>query len=262
VQWWRCWLAVSCFKKKSHSDACQSIKCVFCGEQRRLDDGNVRAAAAHITHKVNSHEDKKYVQKITREWRQLAEDIGHDGLLSSIGTISNPVLDLRAAGVFYDRTCYALAKRKQSRKSNVANNDTVSNQSNEEFMKLFTLKQVISYIECSKRENKTSFKLADLGSMYKRILDNYDIIYEFQSKRFFELLKAKLPALQKFHHGRGAAAYVTLNSTTSKEMFEPSGSREEFEQINEQINEFGIWNKKSVPAFITEDINFSNQTSN
>jgi len=55
-------------------------------------------------------------------------------------------LDLRAAGVFYDLSCYTKAKRKQARKAQ--NASSVTN-SNEEFIKLHALKQVVAYQRCN-----------------------------------------------------------------------------------------------------------------
>ena len=215
-------------RKRSHAEAFENISCIFCGGSRNLKEKSVRAAAAKITCKVNSSEDKDYVKNATREWRQLAQDIQHSRLISVIGTNEHPALDLRAAEVFYDLNCYRSAKRKQSRKRSVStSNDTIC--SNEDFIKLFALKQIVSYIESNQNETAASFKLVDLGTMYKNILHRYGLSYEYQSLQFFELLKTELPELKKFYHGQGAAVYVSLQNTIDKAFFEPVSSREEYE---------------------------------
>jgi len=200
----------------------------FCGESRSVNEKNVRAAAAKITCKINSPEDKDYVKSATREWRQLAQDIQHSRLISVIGTNEHPAMDLRAAEVFYDLNCYRSAKRKQSRKCSSSN---PNNSSNEDFIKLFALKQIVSHIASNQNETTatTSFKLVDLGAMFANILSRYGLSYEYQSLQFFELLKSELPELKKFHHGQGAAVYVSLQNTIDKAFFEPVTSREEYE---------------------------------
>ena len=185
----------------------------------------MQAAVAKITCKANSSEDKDYVKNATREWRQLEQDIQHSRLILVIGTNEHPALDHRAAELFYDLNCYRSAKRKQSRKRSVStSSDTIC--SNEDFIKLFALKQVVSYIESNQNETAASFKLVDLGTMYKNIFHHYGLSYEYQSLQFFELLKTEL---KKFYHGQGAAVYVSLQNTIDKAFFEPVSSREEYE---------------------------------
>ena len=178
-------------RKRSHDKAFGGISCIFCSESRLLSDKNVRAAAAKITSKINSNTDKNYVLHITKEWRQLAKDIQHPGLLDEIGTNSNPVLDLRAAEVFYDLSCHTKAKRKQQKKLDSSTPDKTNNQ---EFIRSFALKQIIAYIE----SKQSSLKLASLLKMYTEILQQYraEQICS-KSSTFFDLLKAELPELQK-----------------------------------------------------------------
>jgi len=219
-------------RKRSHADAFGGTSCVLCGETRLLSDKQVRAAAAKVTCKVNSSEDKNHVLQVTREWRQLAQDIQHAGLIAVIGTNKNPTLDLRAAEVFYDLSCYSKAKRKQARKAKSACSATSND---EEFIKLHALKQIVAYIKSNQTKSAISFKLASLQSMFAEILQRYGVEHDRKATNFFELLKLELPELQKFYHGHGSAIYVTLNRTFSKKLLEPENAREELE-VKKKLN--------------------------
>ena len=198
-----------------------SVMCVFCGMYRSMHDKNIRAAGAKITNKVNSAEDKEHVKKITREWRQLAEDINHPGLISEIGTNSNPTGGVRSSELFYDLSCFVNAKRKQARKAHLPVHD------NHDFIEMYTMKQITAYIESCSHGN--AFKLYDLWSMYSAILMRFAIETNYKSTAFYDKLQLELPTLKKYHHGHGSAIYVTLERNINKEMFESQNSEEEYE---------------------------------
>ena len=120
-----------------------SVYCIFCGEIRSLNDSNVRAAAGLVSNKINSLEDKAHVIAATKKWRQVAEDIGHLDIISVIGTNSNPTVDLRAAEIFYDLSCYSSAKRKQNRKFDESDPSTTS----KGFSKVYAAKQTAAFLQ-------------------------------------------------------------------------------------------------------------------
>ena len=209
--------------RKRSLESASTVPCVFCGEMRQLNDESFRAAAALVTKKVNSKIDKTYVHDTTRDWRQLAEDINHNNLISIIGTNKNPALDLRAAEVFYDLSCYVIAKRKQKRKTQ----ESSSSPLNHDFVQKYATKQTAAFIQshpCGK-----AIKLTELWSVYQEILQRFNISAKYRATDFTAILLKELPSLQVMHHGQGSAIYVTLHSTFKNEMFEPEDVEEEFQ---------------------------------
>lgn len=210
-------------RSSASEKAPSTIPCVFCGKMRHLTDENFHAAAALVTKRVNSKDDKTYVVETTREWRQLAEDTNHSNLLSIIGTNKNPASDLRAAGVFYDLSCYVIARRKQERKT--LQNSSLP--SNKDFVLKYAAKQTAAFIQSHPLGK--AIKLTDLWSVHNEILQRFDINENYHSTLFMNTLRKELPSLQLLHHGQGSATYVTLQSTIQNEMFEPEDAEEEYQ---------------------------------
>ena len=173
-------------------------KCIFCNKITNVKD--LKAAAAVRNFKVNSKEDRAYVLEKTLDWRNLGSDLNHPNLIAAIGTIHNPVSDLRAAEVFYELKCYSQAVRKQ--KQIMKPKETIKYDT--QILESFALRHIVRYINDHFQQNpKIPLKLSKLAELYQRVLQRYHITYNYKFSTFLELLKLEFPDLKSFSSGGG-----------------------------------------------------------